>query len=118
MNNARIAKYVFGLGISPRHKGFCYICEVLEQMSLGSGYLAACAELCRSRRVNRRAAERCMRYAISFAWDMRLGSIRAEFGSVTKDVRCPPAPSIMDLMSVALWKLSADEAEFPFPSAG
>ena len=66
-------KYLLHFGISPRHKGFCYlsmavmaICFESEVFCAGAGDVYTLIQ--QRTDVSRSQAERCIRYAIEQAW--------------------------------------------------
>ena len=101
MKESTLNSEMFRLGLSPRHKGFYYISRVLmaAQRRGGAGtgerYRAALA----FSGEEQRRAERCMRYAIRYAWDVSCGSIHELFPGT--DV--PPAP--IEFVHAMLWRL-------------
>lgn len=109
MSDREIRLGVFGLGITPRHRGFWLICEVLGLMAERGGgvfrpeeiypRLGICGE------TSRRSAERCMRYAIQYAWDTPGSGLRGLFRS---------PPPLADFFCAAAWLVfdaeSADAA--------
>ena len=105
MLNTQIANFVFSIGVSPRHKGFDYICRVLELMLEGEVYRSACGKLCRELDIDRHSAERCMRYALRCAWDEHPASIRGAYLPISSNERFAPPPAINDFFCVALWRL-------------
>ena len=94
-----IVKYVYSMGVSPRLKGFDYICGVLCGMLNGSGYRSAVESLCSELDINAHSAER------RCAWDEHPSSIRSAFKPITSNERFAPPPAINDFFCVALWRL-------------
>lgn len=105
MKRMSIQREVFSLGLSPRHKGFHYISEGL--CALMDGRAATVEKALRmivADSKNRRA-DRCMRYAIHYAWDVNGGRIRALFpGSAF-----PPSP--LELLHAVMWEMEDSEDE-------
>ena len=114
MEKAEVCRYLFSLGISPKHKGFSYICDILLEM-LRCGALCeagpARAAVCRARGADTRSAERCMRYAVCCAWYLRRGAIRTVFAG--SETGCPPA--LGEFFCVTAWQL--DEGRGPTAGA-
>ncbi|MCR5808337.1 MAG: sporulation initiation factor Spo0A C-terminal domain-containing protein [Clostridiales bacterium] len=102
MRDSVLEREVFLLGFSPRHKGFYYLCSVLSELMGRNGYVSAAEAYgiaCRKNRDDPSRVERCIRYAIYYAWEVNRGGIRELFpGSQT-----PPTP--VELIRSMLWKL-------------
>ena len=116
MGSSDIYRYVFSLGVSPKHKGFVYICDALS-LILASGEQVfdsseALSAVCEKHGTDRRAAERCMRYAVCCAWDSQGGSLRGAFAEVCPGAlsagRLSPAPSLTEFLHVALWRMRGE----------
>lgn len=87
------------MGLSPRHKGFHYISRALYLARDGSADGAADALRTICGASPSRRAERCMRYAIRYAWDVNCGSIREAFPGLD----LPPSP--VEFVSALLWRM-------------
>lgn len=99
MSPVAAQRQVFSLGLSPKHKGFHYLSRVLCMAAEGMRVEAACKAM---ESGGAREADRCMRYAIRYAWDGNEGRIRALFPFYT----LPPTP--VELIHALLWEV--DEA--------
>ena len=81
MNKSTINKQLMLMGFTPKHKGFYYLCRALTRLDsvadreLYSAYRSTCSDLPEGRK----DAERCMTYAIRYAWDASRGGIRDMF---------------------------------------
>ena len=110
MLDPAVCRYVFALGISPRHKGFHYICGILsimkeqEASSFRPGEIYPLLGITDEAR--RRSAERCMRYAVQYAWDTK-GSGVCELFRCSGG--CPP--QLGDLICAAAWELADGSRE-------
>ena len=111
MERSDICRYLYSLGLSPKHKGFNYICEVLfELCSSGDplyGFNAAFMKVCTAHGIERHAAERCMRYAVGYAWDAPDGALRRLFccGEPQERSHFTPPPSLSEFLHIVLWRL-------------
>ena len=118
MHRSEVCRYVFALGISPRHNGFNYICGTLANM-LGGGaepdIESALSAVCHLHRTEKRSAERCMRYALKCAWDAGSSGLRSLCPSGAGG-RCPP--QLSDFLYAAAWALMDAEAEGGASQAG
>lgn len=99
MKASAVQREVFQMGLSPRHKGFHYIssaiCAALDSGAFGSG--APTPESASpSEQEN---VDRCMRYAIHYAWDVSAGRIRELFPGAA----LPPSP--VEFIHAMLWEL-------------
>ena len=108
MRDSVLEREVFRLGFSPRQKGFYYLCSVVSELMGKSGYISAGEAYgiaCRKSRDEPARVERCIRYAIAYAWDVSKGSIRELFpGSCT-----PPTP--LEFIRTVVWKLDEKNDE-------
>ena len=90
MNCTEIKRKMLALGLSPRHKGFYYIYKLVielygsDEEDMGTEFRRICSELSDTAG----GTERCIRYAINYAWDVAQGGIREMF----KDRTVPPVP--------------------------
>lgn len=117
MENSEICRYVFSLGVSPKHKGFVYICEALAELFPAGAPVfdvgAALESVCALHGIERHAAERCMRYAVCCAWDAREGILRRAFAELCPgaagDGRLCPAPSLAEFLHVAVWRMQGEK---------
>lgn len=95
MKASRVQREIFMMGLSPRHKGFHYISE-----AICAGGTAPPGERCAGiPDEGTENAERCMRYAIRYAWDVGGGEIRKLF----PNSEYPPSP--VEFIHAMLWKL-------------
>lgn len=121
-----VCRYVFAMGISPKHKGYAYICELIGAL-LSSGWPEVHTAVCLDRAyktvcgiygVDRRTAERCMRYAVQYAWESGQGAMRGMFdsrailrhGEAAPRGICSAPPALADFICVAaleLWESGA-----------
>ena len=121
MLKATVCRYLFRLGISPRHKGFNYICDLLiGLMQTDDGIPcreAAARLLCDMFGDGRRSAERCMRYALQCAWDLGGRELYALFDKAPREAPGPAArlpapccPQLADFLFAAAWALTEANA--------
>lgn len=108
MRESTLEREVFLLGFSPRHKGFYYLCSVVSELMGKSGYVSASEAYgiaCRKSMDDPSRVERCIRYAIYYAWEVSRGGIRELFpGSCT-----PPTP--LEFIRTVVWKLDGKNFE-------
>lgn len=85
-------KYLIDLGFSPQHKGFFYLAAAIaaarrigcsKPITGNDLYNLVYAEY----GATRERAERCMRYAITYAWENSCAEARALFGCVSAPPR-------------------------------
>ncbi len=101
LTESAVRKAIFLMGLSPRHKSFYYI-----SMALCEYILRAESDVpkpCSDDALVRRRMERCMRYAIEYAWNVTCGDIRRLF----PNSKLPPSPS--EFISVMRWELADAE---------
>ncbi|MBO4849138.1 MAG: hypothetical protein J5586_08315 [Clostridia bacterium] len=103
MREKIVNEEIFGLGFSPRHKGFHYLSAAIGRLSTRTGYVSA-GETYRmvgmAAREDWRRVERCMRYAIHYAWEVNHGAIRELF----PETNTPPAP--IEFIQAVLWRIA------------
>ncbi|MBO4562438.1 MAG: hypothetical protein J5772_02375 [Clostridia bacterium] len=102
MRESSLNREILLLGLSPRHKGFHYFSRVLSRLEGRGGYVGAGEAyrmICRETKEDWRRVERCMRYAIRYAWDVNRGSIHLLF----PETDTPPAP--IEFIQAVLWHL-------------
>lgn len=101
MRRSTAQMLMFSLGLSPKHKGFHYLsralCAAAGGRSVEEAIRATEGEAAQQ-------ADRCMRYAIRYAWDGDEGRIKELFPYY----RFPPTP--VELIHALIWRLE-DEAE-------
>lgn len=90
MTSAEIKREMQLMGLTPRHKGFFYISGLLTELMGRDG--GAGMKLPRTE-------ERCMRYAINYAWDINEGCIHDLF----PDRGMPPTPT--EFIYAMLWRM-------------
>ena len=95
MKASRVQREVFMMGLSPRHKGFHYISAAI----CAGGLSCAAPGSLGFSEDEAENAERCMRYAIRFAWDVSGGEIHKLFPNSDY----PPSP--VEFIHAMLWKL-------------
>ena len=90
MNSLEIKRRMLLMGLIPKHKGFYYISSaiILMEKSGGDDPVRSYRRAFSSLPDGRKQAERCMRYAICYAWDVTRGDIRELFPLYD----CPPTP--------------------------
>ena len=103
MNKLSIQKEVFNLGLSPKHKGFHYISDGLSALLDGRASSVEKALRMVGADPKNRRADRCMRYAIHYAWDVNGGRIKSLF----PDSAFPPSP--LELLHAMMWELGERE---------
>lgn len=100
----KIGEELFDQGISPKLKGFHYICSALSLL-IGQRRVLTAEDAARAIRTvggqNVRRTECCMRYAIRRAWELGEGSIRLSFPNLSY----PPA--VVEYLLVTQWRLAA-----------
>lgn len=94
-------KMLFEKGLSPRHKGFHYLSAALCAAARGESVDKACRSVDAGQTHH---ADRCMRYAIRYAWDGSEGDIHETFRKYT----IPPTP--VELIHAILWRLDETES--------
>lgn len=104
MKKRDVHQEVFLMGLSPRHKGFHYLCTRILYMAAGHGRPVGFTKV-PGENVPVQRVERCMRYAIQYAWDMNEGMIREVFPYS----KYPPAP--IEFAHAMLWRLCEEENE-------
>ncbi len=111
MRKSDICRYLFYMGVSPRHKGFSYICELLYELGSAEGAAfcadAACKAFFLSHGIDPRTAERCMRYAIEYAWEACDGRLRGMYaqrhgGECGSRSACP---QLAEFLCAMLWDI-------------
>ena len=105
MRESTLKREIFMLGLSPRHKGFHYICAALIDLMNDEEHRDASLSLKRLaevRHLDSKRAECCMRYAIRYAWDVSGGRIRELF----PDSALPPTP--IEFMHAMQWRLEEE----------
>ena len=100
MASTEVYRYVFELGISPKHKGFHYICEVLDSINNCAPSLfdieVAFTAVSLKFGIGRHSMERNMRYAVQFAWNTQESSLQALISEAArKGLRISPNGSTM-----------------------
>lgn len=90
-------KMLFEAGLSPRHKGFHYLSAALCRAATAGAGAVRGAMAQDDGHINR-----CMRYAIRYAWDGNEGDIRSLF----RNHSFPPTP--LELIHALLWKLDSE----------
>lgn len=102
MTRAEINRKLLLLGLSPKHKGFHHLSEILFNMSTDS-LRKSPEEMIRivseSKRVNLRQIASSMRYAICYAWDVSNGEIHKVFPNYDA------APTLTEFLYVFMWEL-------------
>ena len=99
MKDIGISRELFHLGLSPRHKGFHYLSSVLGCLLSGMEFDDAMAAARRETHDEHHQFERCMRYAINYAWDVSDCGIRRLFPGY----KMPPTPT--EFMFALEWEL-------------
>lgn len=102
MRESALNREMFSMGLSPRHKGFYYLSRALCIAQDGSGADASEAIRATCGQSDARTAERCMRYAIRYAWEVGCGSIREAFPGLD----LPPSP--VEFVSALLWRIDEE----------
>lgn len=101
MRTAVINREMQLLGLSPRHKGFYFLGKIVSAMDgipddkLRETYSSVCAGFEHGRRIS----DKCMYYAVGYAWDIANGRIHELFPG-RSDV-----PSPMELAVALHWEL-------------
>lgn len=96
MRPSTVQKAVCGMGLSPRHKGFYYLSDALTA-AMQANAKSCFRELYDLVDAVPANADRCMRYAIRYAWDVNRGRIRSLFpGAGT-----PPSP--VEFFHAMIW---------------
>ncbi len=94
------------MGLSPRHRGFYYICSWLfKAASTGAETDAEKMRALFYQMDNPIQADRAMRTAIRYAWDVAKGGIRELF----PHSKYPPVP--IEFVHAMLWKIEEDEEQ-------
>ncbi len=104
MKEAQFQRAVFKMGLSPRHKGFYYLCSWLYKASVTGAETNA--EKMRElfyQMENALHVDRAMRTAIRYAWDVSKGEIRNLFPYSKQ----PPTP--IEFVHAMLWKIEEEE---------
>lgn len=96
-----VEKEMFMMGLSPRHKGFHYLSKALRKAESSGCDVSEAIRLSDNER-EMRQVERCMRYAIRYAWDMNEDGIRSLFPYST----VPPTP--LEFVHAMLWRLDEE----------
>ena len=109
VTEAAVQKAVFLMGLSPKHKGFYYISMAIRE-HIGEGDMGVPCPCGTEEGLVKKRMERCMRYAIRYAWDVSDGEIHRLF----PNSRIPPSPC--EFISVMRWELC--EGEDPPSGAG
>ena len=112
-----ICRCVFSLGVSPRHKGFAYICRIAEYMLGGGSYRSACARLCRETCVSAGSMERCIRYALHSAWDEHPAAMRSLFPQSAELPKYSPPPALAEFFYALMIRLEEQREREPFAEA-
>lgn len=99
MRRNEIARAMMTLGLTPRHKGFHYLGTAFLNVSGGVTPERAIGIAAAEKGEDPKRLDRCMRYAISYAWDVGNGGIRGLFPGYG----APPSPT--ELLYVLFWKL-------------
>lgn len=99
MRDHSINRELFYLGLSPRHKGFHYLSAALSGLCGGMEMGEAVRAARRGTNEDQKQFERCMRYAINYAWDVSNCGIRSLFPGYT----APPTPT--EFMFAMQWEL-------------
>ena len=111
MFDPRVYRYVYRLGISPKHKGFGYICDVvtalLESGAADAGLDEAICAACSKHGTGRRSAERCIRYAVQYAWDAEQSGLRRELGlGAVRGGQYERPPALREVIVMAVCELT------------
>ena len=93
MTAAGIKREMQRMGLTPKHKGFFYISERLTELMEKGGK--------ENVKVSRQA-ERCMRYAINYAWNTENGGIHGLF----PNRKTPPNPT--EFICAMFWRMDAE----------
>lgn len=96
---------VFSMGLSPKHKGFHYLSRAFEAAYAGMDVAGACKSVEPGGDPQR--ADRCMRYAIQYAWYSGEGALHSLFPHYTH----PPTP--VELIHALIWKVEEERASQP-----
>lgn len=102
MNGNEINRAILSLGLTPRHKGFHFLSAAVLNMFGGLAPEKALARAAEERGEEPARLDRCVRYAVAYAWDMG-GGIRRLFPG------CAAPPSPVELMYVLFWKLDEEK---------
>ncbi len=102
MQDLRVSRELFFLGLSPRHKGFHYLSAAISMQSGGMEMGEALNVIRAGTNEDPRQFDRCMRYAINYAWDVAGGGIRGMFPGFT----APPSPK--EFIFAMQWELEDD----------
>ena len=102
MRDLRISRALFYLGLSPRHKGFHYISAAISGLLNGLNMGEALDRVREDAKDDPKQFDRCMRYAINYAWDVAGGGIRSLFPGFT----VPPSPK--EFIFAMQWELEDD----------
>ena len=102
MRPSAVQKAVCGMGLSPRHKGFYYLSDALTAAMCAdvNPHFGALYSLVDAEPAN---ADRCMRYAIRYAWDVNNGAIHALFPGTGH----PPSP--VEFFNAMIWYFDSPE---------
>lgn len=103
MNRTMISRTILLLGLTPRHKGFHYLSAAVLGTSRGIEPEEAIRLEAEERGEEPARIDRCMRYAIAYAWDVTGGGIRELF----PDHGTPPSPT--ELIYVLFWKMDEEQ---------
>lgn len=103
LNCTEIKKEMLKMGLSPKHKGFYMLYRVLSELEdAGEGdWGEEYREILSGFSGGQALAERCMRYAINYAWDVSCGSIRSYF----PNLKTAPAP--LEFVLALSWEMEA-----------
>lgn len=99
MQDLRVCRELFFLGLSPRHKGFHYLCAAISMQCGGMEMREALSLVREGSKEDPKQFDRCMRYAINYAWDVSAGGIRSMFPGFT----APPSPK--EFIFAMQWEL-------------
>ena len=96
MKDHIVKREICGMGLSPRHKGFYYLSRAIGEMA--SSEKEPCdVQLWAYIDADHSRADRCMRYAIRYAWDVNNGAIHGLF----PEAALPPSP--VEFAHAMLW---------------
>ena len=99
MTESKAQRTVFIMGLSPRHKGFYYISALLYRLAEDRSLDVREEYHRHETQAEHNQEDRCMRYAIRYAWDVNEGEIHRLF----PNAKLPPSPC--EFITALLWEL-------------